>query len=208
MKLQIAKKFMISRFYHLAILVISLIASNVQADVLIDDFGGDKTVIASILPGGTNPNYGVLTTASAIGGRRAYAATVMAGTNVTSQTLIGTYKHSADDLTQGTTMIVWDGDNVANNINAVGLGGVNLGPGVDQGLVLNIVSFDFAFSQPVNLVFTVYDRSDATGNKYSRGTVVLTQSMLNKVVTLPFASMTQSGSNGAANFSNAGAVTL
>ncbi|MCO6431513.1 MAG: hypothetical protein J5J00_11690, partial [Deltaproteobacteria bacterium] len=201
--------FGIIRFSFLMAVAVAVTASKqAAAEVLIDDFTGDKGTTASLLFGGTNPNFESLIAPSAIGGVRAYKAFVDEGSDVTARTLQGRYTHSTDDLSLGSTMITWDGDTNASNIDFDGLGGISLEPGPDRGFRITIVSFDNAFGRTADVIFTVYDASSATGQKFSRGKLTLDQPYLNKKVVLPFSALTTAGPGGSADLNNVGAITM
>ncbi len=53
-----------------------------------------------------------------------------------------------------------------------------------------------------------YDGTDTSLQKYSRGIITLNRVYINEPVMLPFASLTTTGPNGAANFGKIGAITL
>jgi len=203
---------LISKLFPLIFVILSfvLLTQNALAEVLIDDFNGNQAVESLGTSAAQNNKTAVLTDSSAIGGTRSYKASVVAGTGVKSKTENGTYFHSQEALTRGNTLITWDGDSVADNINYSGLHGTPLLMQQDigeTGFRVSIASFTRPANQTVKITITVYDASDPSGNKYSRGTITLSRQYTNEIVVLPFADLNQFGSDGPADLENAGALT-
>jgi|GEM_PF-5893026 len=130
------------------------------------------------------------------------------GGQVTLKTLDGYLNHSQDAGTKGQSWIVWDGDANPDSLNPIGLGGVDLTQDSGTALVLKGVSFDYPFSNPLDLMLVVYDASDPGGLKSSSATITLSQAIQNQDIVIPFANFTSHGWGGAASFQNVGAIQL
>ena len=110
----------------------------------------------------------------------------------------------------GRMLLTYDGNNQAGLNNYSGLGSLDLTQ--DGADALNFdIWYDFPANRSMNLVFTFYDASDPTGNKWSRGIYNVDRRYDNNAFTtlaLAFTSLNQYGSNGAANLKNIGAFSL
>ena len=121
----------------------------------------------------------------------------------------GMLSHSQDVNAKGRSTIIWDGDN-SNAVDFDGLGGLDLTEDGGTKFTVRVEQFDYPSSKTLDLVITVYDASDATGNKSSQATIPLS-AIVNSTTDFfaTFASFTQTpGSTAAADFTNVGAITM
>ena len=122
------------------LLATTLTIGTAQA-ATIDDFnGGNMHVGAS----GTS----TIAYTNAIGGFRSVEATKSGPLGVAADVAIGSFFHSSDGATSGTSTITWDA-------NGTGLGGIDL----TEGLTDNLFNFDFISIDQgkIDLVLTVVD---------------------------------------------------
>ncbi|MCA9166477.1 MAG: PEP-CTERM sorting domain-containing protein [Planctomycetales bacterium] len=175
--------------------------------ILIDDFITPQSVTATAAaPVATSS----ATAPEAIGGERDIRLQFLSGS--TALTLASNpfggelLIHDSGAAVKGTSLTVWDGpDNNANVINPIGLGGVDLVTGGNNRFELDDVFADLVGE----IVMTVYDASDATGNTWSRSTLALPGGMFTPTdIEIPFSSFTTFGINGAADFTNVGAISM
>lgn len=119
----------------------------------------------------------------------------------------GQLLHSQDVTASGTTLLIWDGDGNPG-VSASGLAGIDLTQDGGSQFKLIFSSFDLPSGKPLSLTVTVYDSTDASGGKFSRGTTTVTAAIAGESVLLPFAQLAQAGPAGAADFTKVGALTL
>ena len=73
----------------------------------------------------------------------------------------------------GTALLTYDGDNKVGLTNYTGLNSLDLTEGGGNALTMDVI-YDYPFNNKnMDLVFTFYDASDTTGNKWSRGVLTL-----------------------------------
>lgn len=176
---------------------------------------GNQTLIASGV-GGIDSD--VVNDVTAIGGTR--SVQLLSTSNgilnffagvVTNTPPTYLMSHSQSSSATGDSFIVYDGDSTPGLTNTAGLGGLNLMEDNGTALLLNVVEYDFPFSNPLDITVTVYDAGDPLGQTFSVGTVTLNTAMSNVVIPLDFASLNgfqSSGPGGHADFSNVGAITV
>ena len=107
------------------------------------------------------------------------------------------------------TFLSYDGDNKVGLTNFTGLN-LDLREGNADKLEFD-VHYDLPYQNPMKLEFTFYDRSDPTGNTFSRGLYdvgIRSQGRDFTTLNLSFAALSIFGSNGAANLSNIGAFSI
>ncbi|MCA9198492.1 MAG: PEP-CTERM sorting domain-containing protein [Planctomycetales bacterium] len=175
------------------------------ASILIDDFVTTQSITATA----SSPNaFSSVAAAEALGGERDMELQLTGG--FTSLTLSANpfggelLVHDSGATVTGSSVTVWDGLDNAAAIDYTGLGGVDLATGQDSFLLTGVVA---DLTGAISL--TVYDASDATGGTSSTASISLPGGILAPTdMTLPYASFTTFGSNGAADFSNVGALKL
>lgn len=190
-----------------SITIVALAAAAHGASLIIDDFVSTQSVV---LAGGGGPTTGYSSAAAgtAIGGERDIALTRTSGPSTISaqSNPYGgfMYWHETGSATLGYSIVSWDGaDGTAASIAYAGLGGFDLAA---LGTGFGFVSVTADVGALVTM--TVWDASDATGNMWSQGTFTVPSNSTIPQVTMMFSSMTTSGSGGAANFSNVGAIAM
>ena len=194
---------MVRNFISLVILV--LLGSATSHALRLDNFSTEQFVFAS---GGGSIESDSLASNGSIGGFRSVEIAVQSGSGLFVVAQNGILSHSQAAQVTGQSVISWDGNLNASLLNPSGLGGVDFTQDGGDAFRVRIVSFDFAFSFPTYLVFTVYDASDPTGLTFSSGTIPLTRAYTNETVEIPFSQLSAVGPRGPAQMSNIGAVSL
>jgi hypothetical protein len=133
---------------------------NTAVALTIDEFNEAGEVVSNQ----TNTTATLIQTGEMIGGTRQLQTTRLSGNLDMSLEIQveegGILSHIQDPVTKGTSKIIWDGDNVEEGINPIGLGGINLKQDyatpdpANDGLVLKIYSLDA--STPIRVKITVY----------------------------------------------------
>ncbi|MCB0310090.1 MAG: putative metal-binding motif-containing protein [Bdellovibrionales bacterium] len=187
-------------------LLLAITALAIPAFALnIDDFDGDQHVIATG-PGAIEAS--TLQNNTTIGEYRAIKTQVISGSYIFALTALGIFSHSQGADVRGLTLVTWDGDDLPLNLNPSGLDGIDFTQDGGDAIEMKVLSFDFPLNQPVDIVLTIYDASDATGQKSSSATITLARAYSDETVSVPFAGFTQHGPAGAASFENVGALTM
>lgn len=206
-----------SVFSSLASVLFVFVFSFPAYAITLDDFeDGTQNLSASGL-GDTAQN--VASSSSAIGGQRSIRieSTTSAVGFLNAFVTAGSFFHAQSSQQTGTSYIVWDGDTTADATEPSspdGLGGVDFTGDADPAAGMPANSFKLAGVNvkpelnTISLVFTVYDASDATGDTWSQKQVDISTDITSGEILVPFADFTTHGPNGAASFTNVGAVTL
>lgn len=176
--------------------------------IVIDDFTTTQSAVATA----SSPIASSSTMApEAIGGERDMLVNLTGGftsLSLNSNPFGGELLiHDSGATVTGYSLTVWDGiDMNAGTIDYDGLGGVDLTMGgMLNRFALSFLSADLAGS--INL--TVYDASDMTGNTWSSAEFLLPGSIFSPTdVDVMFSSFTDIGPNGAADFTNVGAISM
>jgi hypothetical protein len=178
------------------------------ATIMIDDF---VTVQSALATAGSPVGSSTLAAPEAIGGERDMHADLISGNTALSVTVnpFGgeILVHDSGTAVKGFSLIVWDGpDGDPTVIDPDGLGGVDLtSGGLNDSIRLSSVLADLTGT----LSLTVFDAADATGNTWSRVVMNLPGGIFAPVdIDVPLANFTVVGSNGAASFSNVGAISM
>jgi len=102
--------------------------------------------------------------------------------------------------------VVWEGeDGVADEIDAAGLGAVDL----SEGGTLDRFAIEFDSDLATTLSLRVYDAADPAGASWSEAMVpVVATGGEFMILEVPFAAFTETGPTGAADFTNTGAIAL
>jgi len=138
-----------------------------------------------------------------VGTHRDFTACVNPGNSyIVAETIGGQYAHSQSSASTGTTLIKWDGASPPDTLDADGLN-INLTDSGGTAFVLTDVDYEYPFNWPIKLIFTVYDRSDPNGGKFSTYTHTINSTLTAATITIPFVNFT-----GTADFRNVGAITL
>lgn len=194
--------------FGLVVAVLLCSAGPAQASLLVlDTFDVPQNLTAL---GPANTSSGSVSGAGIYGGERDMVVTTTAGIPVlglNTQTLgANQLAHSADATVTGFTLLQWDGVDGSSTLNPVGLGGADLtNGGLVTGLGIRVSLNDL----PADITLTVYDASDPTGLTFSQASLSLPGGIFSDTDFLVnFASFTTDGPNGAADFTNAGAVEM
>jgi hypothetical protein len=191
---------------HLLCIFFHLSAHAQFETVSLEQFNGNISMTATVLQ---NHATGWVTEAQSLRGRRKlYLQHTGGALNVNLTSNNGVMTFSQDSLTNGTASVVWDGTTNTSVFSPIGLNNFNLGERPYRGFIIRIASFNFAFNKSIDLVFTVYDGGDPTGNKFSRGRLTINQSLQNKDVYLPFDQVSNAGPFGMADFTKVGAIRM
>ena len=188
-----------------AFVLLSLIFSFTAAALPIDDFTVSQE--ARAIGSGTS-EHTCKSSDNALGGSRKISSEVYAGSQISGSSTAGYYGYEAFYLSSGCTTLTWDGDNKDSSLQYDGLGGVDFLKDDGDAFVFSRANYDFSLAFPVKLIVTIYDASDATGQKYSRGTYVLDRAYKNEDIRFPFANLKESGPKGAADLKFVGALTV
>lgn len=178
------------------------------ATIVIDDFMTSQSAVATA---GSPIASSSIAAPEALGGERDMLVDLISGPTALSlsvnpfggELLI----HDSGAAVQGSSMTVWDGmDGDPTAIDPTGLGGVDItGGGLNDALRLSYVLADLTGV----VTLTVYDASDASGATWSRAIVNLPGGIFAPVdIDVPFTDFSTVGVNGAASFSNVGAISL
>ncbi len=177
-----------------------------RADLVIDSFNTDQTVGVQGTPAGFMSAADATLAAGALGGERdiyvertsGNAGAVSTDVNLSQA---GALSYNSGPATTGNALIVWDGiDGSATNLNATGLGGVDL----TLGGANNAIAIRAGADLNASLVLTIYKNA----TNYSTFTQPVTgngEAMANFLI--PFSSFTVAGGSGA-DFTSVGAISL
>jgi uncharacterized repeat protein (TIGR01451 family)/fimbrial isopeptide formation D2 family protein len=190
-----------------SILAMAIASQNAQAlTVVIDSFNEIQGPLNRTAPGdiGVTAAITALTT-EAIGGERDIAATLTAGTPLSTLSVFtngNDYNHAQGATVFGASEIVWDGpDGDGMNTDPIGLGGIDLtGGNTQDAFSLTLNSADLGS----NLILEVYtDGGNASSQAISLPGAVVAPTVL----TIPYAGFTPMMGVGA-DFTNVGAITF
>lgn len=206
------------RLWVFGFIATALLAFSVNAQaatIVIDEFA-DFQMLTATGPIGANTDESAVA-ASVLGGERDMFLRVLGGASSQKATAVAfdlggganSLFLSQQSTIKSSLLLTYDGgdgDADPSEIDYTGLGGFDLrGGGTEFGLELGVNFRD----QPVDVTFTVYDASDASGNTWSRETITLSgPSFVPQAFTIPYGHFTTHGPNGGVNFSNVGAVTM
>ncbi len=121
----------------------------------------------------------------------------------------GYLTHSQDAEVRGISTITWDGNSEFLTLDPTSMPAVDFFQDGGGSILVDILSYDQA--APLNLTMIVYDASDPSGNKYSVALKSLTSpfsGVLEYVYAQGQSEFTVAGPNGAADFSQVGAIQL
>jgi cysteine-rich repeat protein len=159
---------------------------------------------------GSNADATDLTTGTILGDERDVLITVTTGAGPLNAdadlSLMGGFSHMAAGLVRGTTLITYDGnDSDGDTLDPTGLGGIDLSNGGGDGAFYVVVPFA---DHGAGIVITVY--SGATNCSTLSRTVPagLAANDFPLALVFPFADFVDGGGCTAADFSDAGAITL
>jgi subtilisin family serine protease len=186
----------------LFIIVISF-ASYVHA-LPIDNFRTSQSLDSL---GRESVDASVIEATEAIGGTRGLQLFVHTGEKVTAE-VNNNFRYKESENSKGAALLIWDGDENPNNLNASGLKGVSLIKDNSNAFVVKVKYFDFFAGNAIRLLCTIYDSSDNSGKKFSVGEVQLSRTVLDENILIPFSSFKTHGENGSANLDNIGAISL
>jgi hypothetical protein len=178
------------------------------ATILIDDF---ITVQSATATAGSPVGSSTIAAPEAIGGERDMHADLVGGNtslSINSNPFGGEILiHDSGTAVTGFSMIVWDGlDGDPATIDPTGLGGIDLTSG---GLNNAIRMTEFLADLTGTISLTVFDASDATGDTWSRAVLALPGGIFSPVdMDVLFTDFTVVGANGAASFTNVGAISM
>ena len=189
--------------------VLALFIPAKAFSLTVDDFTAGSHQASAV--GAPSVDTDSTNTISAIGGARTLRAENTAGTlkmEVEVEATLETISHSQDANVKGESLVIWDGDTTAT-LDPVGLGGVDFFQDSADSVEIEIVGYDpGANGDPIDMIITFYDASDATGTKNWSYTHTFTAAITTDTkLTIPFASFTPSG-GATVDFTNVGAVTL
>jgi len=193
------------RFQLLAASLLLLIAPISQA-IIIDSFDTQQLPISLQSPADIGNTAGSSQAAAeAIGGIRNYNAELLGGSFGNQiRAFVGgdLYNHVQDPSVTGRSQLIYDGSADPLNIDATGLGGIDLTDGgTSNAIEVRVVFAD----QGGSIVLEVY--TDA--NNRSTVTIPITVTATEEIFIVPFTDfVTAAGASGPADFSNVGAVTL
>jgi|GEM_PF-2266587 len=205
----------------LSLIFTILISLNLHA-ITIDDFlGTPQSEFTTVIDSTLNPyvNSSTVTHTGAVGGTRSIINT---SSNVSPQLSVSRFSVSNGSVFRtegggfsGVGCMVWDADGLDGLTDYTGLNGLDLQADNATAFNIRVVQFDYANSFNTRLKFRVFDASDATGGTWSSANLDLAENIsyipysgTGKLFTVPFASFTTSGPNGATNFSNLGAIEV
>jgi len=190
-----------------SIFAMAIASQNAQAlTVVIDSFNEIQGPLTRTAPGDTGVTAAITAlTTEAIGGERDIAATLTAGSPLSSLTVFtngNDYNHAQGATVFGSSEIVWDGpdgDGLTTDPN--GLGGIDLtGGNTQDAFSLTLNSADLGS----NLVLQVYtDGGNASSQAISLPGAVVAPTVL----TIPYADFVPMMGTGA-DFTNVGAITF
>jgi hypothetical protein len=191
-----------------AILALASLPPADAAPILIDDFITPQEVTATA--GAPNASSSIAA-AEAIGGERDISVDMASGFTSLSLSInpfgAELLVHDSGASVLGSSMVVWDGpDGDPTSLDPMGLGGIDLtGGGLLSAFRLSYLSIDLTGE----VTMTVYDASDATGDTWSQLTMILPGGVFAPLaVDAAYADFTTVGLNGAASFSNVGAISM
>jgi hypothetical protein len=178
------------------------------ASILIDDFITSQSVTATA---GAPTASSSIAAAEAIGGERDISVEMVSGFTslVLSVNPFGgeLLVHDSGASVLGSSTVVWDGlDGDPTALDPTGLGGVDL----TSGGMLDSFRLSYLLADLTGEVtMTVYDASDATGDTWSQVTMLLPGGIFAPVdVDAAYTDFATVGPNGAADFSNVGAISM
>ncbi len=185
-----------------------MFAVPATASLEIDDFSSDQMV--TLLPGEASAS-GFAAAPGAVGGERDLELTRVGAEGGGADVDVngggqGQLLFSPGIGTDAILRVVWDGeDGVADEVDATGLGAVDL----SEGGTLDAFAIEFDSDLATTLSLRVYDASDPAGTSWSEAMVpVPGTGGAFLVLEVPFAAFAETGPAGAADFTNAGAIAL
>lgn len=186
-----------------------MLAVPATASLEIDDFSSDQMLV--LLPGEPSAS-GFAAAPGAIGGERDLEITRVGSVGGTADVSVngggqGQLLFSPGINTEAILRVVWDGeDGVADEVDATGLGAVDL----SGGGTLDRFAIEFDSDLATTLSLRVYDASDPAGASWSEATMVPVVATGGEfmILEVPFAAFTEIGPTAAADFTNAGAIAL
>ena len=194
-------------FSAAAVIVSTLIFCASGAALTLDEFLDNGSATAN---SGQVTSDAHTSSSSAVGGGRTLSVFfVSGGAEVELKTSGGALRHSQDSDTIGRSLVIWDGDAVVNNLQADGLGGIDLAQDAGNALRLGVSYFDYALGNNLPLELRLYDAFDPAGMFESSALIELNMSIPSLVnIDLPFASFVPTGMMGGVDFGNVGAIVL
>jgi len=174
--------------------------------VIIDSFDTQQLPVSLQSPADIGNTAGSSQAAAeAIGGIRNYNAELLGGSfgnQVRAFVGGGLYNHVQDPSVTGRSQLIYDGSADPLNVDATGLGGIDLTDGgTSNAIEVRVVFAD----QGGSIVIEVY--TDA--NNRSTVTIPITVTATEEIFIVPFTDfVTAAGASGPADFSNVGALTL
>jgi hypothetical protein len=188
-------------FTLIAALMVSPISSSA---ITIDEFNGEQY---SVSPGVT---FSASSSPQCIGSiRKIFAENYNPNLpgRVFSQVVLGQLYHSQDVLVEGASVLVWDGTSQPQT-DASGLGGIDFLQDGGNSLQLTVTNLDLSST----LTIIIFDARDTSGASYSFAHIPISGPINSQTgprnIVIPYASLTNPGPNGPANFAFVGAVFL
>jgi hypothetical protein len=191
-----------------AALAVASFSSAQAAPILIDDFITPQAVTATA---GFPTASSSVAAGEAIGGERDISVEMLAGFTSLSLSVSPfageLLVHDSGASVLGSSLVVWDGpDSDPTTLDPAGLGGIDL----TSGGTLDAFRLSYLLADLAGEVtMTVYDAGDATGDTWSQVTMLLPGGIFAPVdVDADYASFSTIGPNGAADFTNVGAISM
>ena len=183
-----------------------LLIAPISQAIIIDSFDTDQLPVTLLAPGDIGNTAGSSQAAAeALGGIRNYNATLDGGSfgnQIRAFVGGGLYNHVQDPSVTGRSRLIYDGSTDPFNVDATGLGGVDLTDGGTSNAIEVRVVFADQGGTKIIEVFT-------DSNNRSTVSIPITVTTTEEIFIIPFTDfVTSPGATGPADFSNVGAVAL
>jgi hypothetical protein len=143
------------------------------------------------------------------GGRSLTAMKTSAGTGVGVTRIETTSAGEILGITQGDhggfASVVWDGDSQPDTLKANGLGSLDLTQDDANAFLLQLRSFDFAYSKKMLITIRIYDPAFPLGNKFSQVEITIDRVVDPDspiTLTVPFSLFATAGNSNVSGFSS------